>query len=73
MAAVILNNMPKLIFSMRSDREYLVYMLQVIRLRKDNNETFKSLIDRGIKVAHRGKLITVGETNGDGKTNEREE
>jgi hypothetical protein len=73
MAAVALNNMPKLTSGMRSDREYLVHVLQVMRLRKDGDETFKSLIDRGIEVARGGKLVTVGETNGDGKADEREE
>jgi hypothetical protein len=51
----------------------LVHVLQVMRLRKDGDETFKSLIDRGIEVARGGKLVTVGETNGDGKADEREE
>lgn len=73
MAAVALNDMPKPASGMRSDREYLVQVLQAMRQRKDGDETFKSLIDRGIEMAHGKKLVTVEETYGDGKANEREE
>lgn len=72
MAAVALNDMPKPTSGIRSDREYLVHVLQVMRLKKDGDETFKSLIDRSIEVARGEELVTVN-TNGDGKADEREE
>jgi hypothetical protein len=73
MTVITLNNMFKLISDMRSDREYLIYMLQIIRLRKNDDETFKSLINCGIKVARERKLIMMREINGDDKTDERKE
>jgi hypothetical protein len=48
-------------------------MLQAMRQRKGSDETFKSLIDRGIKVAHKEALVTVKETYNDGQTNEQKE
>jgi hypothetical protein len=71
-AAATLNDMPKPTSGMRSDREYLVQVLQAMRQRKGGDETFKSLIDRGIEVAHGEALVTVEETHNDGQTDEQE-
>ena len=54
-----LNDMPKPTSGMRSDREYLVQVLQAMRQRKGGDETFKSMIDRGIEVAHGDTAVNV--------------
>jgi hypothetical protein len=71
-AAATLNDMPKPTSGMCSDREYLVQVLQAMRQRKGGDETFKSLIDRGIELAHGEALVTVEETHNDGQTDEQE-
>jgi hypothetical protein len=71
-AAATLNDMPKPTSGMRSDREYLVQVLQAMLQRKGGDGTFKSLIDRGIEVAHGEALVTVEETHSDGQTDEKE-
>jgi len=59
MATVALNDMPKPTSGMCSDREYLVHVLQVMRPKKEGDETFKSLLDRGIEVARGEELVTA--------------
>jgi len=58
-AAATLNDMPKPTSGMGSDLEYLVQVLQAMRQRKGGDETFKSLIDRSIEVAHGEALVMV--------------